>query len=114
IGSVGFGLGGMYAFRFAAEAPAVDAAVVYYGRPPDDATLRKAKVPILAFYGEDDPLATYVAATATTLKGAGKSFEYHTYEGASVDFAFIQDGKNGPAIQDAWKRTMAFLKERLK
>jgi len=113
IGSVGFGLGGMYAFRFAAEAPMVDAAVVYYGQPPDDATLRKAKVPILAFYGEDDPIAQSVEATAATLKGAGKNFEYHTYPGASVDFAFIQDGRNGPAIQDAWKRTIAFLKERL-
>lgn len=113
IGSVGFGLGGMYAFRFAAEAPTVNAAVVYYGRPPADATLRQAKVPILAFYGQDDPAVQSVEATAATLKGAGKSFEYHTYPNASVDFAFIQDGANGPAIQDAWPRTLAFLKERL-
>jgi carboxymethylenebutenolidase len=113
IGSVGFGLGGMYSFRFAAEAPTVDAAVVYYGRPADDATLRKVKVPILAFYGEDDPVVQSVPATAATLKAAGKTFEYHTYPGATVDFAFIQDGRNGPAIQDAWKRTIAFFKERL-
>jgi carboxymethylenebutenolidase len=114
IGAVGFGLGGMYAFRLAAEAPMIDATVVYYARPaPDSTTLQKAKVPILAFYGEDDPLAPSVDATAAVLKAAGKNFEYHTYPGASVDFAFIQDGKNGPAIQDAWKRTIDFLKERL-
>jgi len=115
IGSVGFGPGGTLSFRFAAEAPTVNAAAVFYGPAPDDATLQKVKVPVMGFYGEDDPDVTKtVEATAATLKRAGKSFEYQTYPGATHHFGLIQvEGRNGPAIQDAWKRTLAFLKEHL-
>ncbi|MBM3817631.1 MAG: dienelactone hydrolase family protein [Acidimicrobiia bacterium] len=115
IGSVGFGPGGTFSFRFAAEAPVVHAAVVFYGVAPDDATLRKITVPVLGFYGEDDPAVTgTVAATAATLQRAGKSFEHRTYPGATHHFGLIQvEGRNGPATQDAWTRTLAFFKEHL-
>jgi len=115
IGSIGFGPGGTLSFRFAAEAPTVNAAVVYYGPAPNDAILQKVKVPVIAFYGEDDPDVTRtVDATAATMKRAGKSFESQTYPGATHHFGLIQvEGRNGPAIQDAWKRTLAFLKEHL-
>jgi carboxymethylenebutenolidase len=115
IASVGFGPGGTFSFRFAAEAPTVDAAAVYYGPAPNDATLQKVKVPILGFYGEDDPEVTAtVEATAAAMKRAGKSFEYQIYPGATHHFGLIQvEGRNGPAIQDAWKRTVAFLTEHL-
>ena len=67
IGSVGFGPGGTLSFRFAAEAPTVNAAVVFYGPAPNDATLQKVKVPVIGFYGEDDPDVTEtVDATAAT------------------------------------------------
>jgi carboxymethylenebutenolidase len=92
----------------------VNAAVIFYGAAPDPATLRKIKAPMIAFYGEDDPLAQSVETTAAALKTAGKTFEYHTYPGATTDFGFIQvEARNGPAIQDAWQRTVAFLKEHL-
>ena len=115
IGSVGFGPGGTFSFRFAAEVPTVNAAVVFYGAAPADAILEKIKVPVLAFYGEDDPAVTgTVAATAAILMRAGKKFEYHTYPGATHHFGLIQiEGRNGPAIQDAWTRTLAFFRERL-
>jgi carboxymethylenebutenolidase len=115
IASVGFGPGATFSFRFAAEAPTVDAAVVFYGPAPNDATLQKIRVPVIGFYGEDDPTVTgTVDATAAAMTRAGKSFEYHTYPGATHHFGLIQiEGRNGPAIQDAWKRTLAFLKERL-
>jgi carboxymethylenebutenolidase len=115
IGSVGFGPGGTFSFCFAAEAPMVDAAVVFYGPPPNETILRKVKVPVLGFYGGDDPDVTgTVEATAAVMKRAGKSFDYHVYPGATHDFGLIQiEGRNGPAIQDAWTRTLAFFKERL-
>ena len=115
IGSVGFGPGGTSSFRFAAEAPTVNAAAVFYGPAPNDATLQKVKVPVMGFYGEDDPDVTRtVEATAAAMKRAGKSFEYQIYPGATHHFGLIQvEGRNGPAIQDAWKRTLAFLKEHL-
>jgi carboxymethylenebutenolidase len=115
IASVGFGPGGTFSYRFAAEAPTVDGAVVFYGVAPDDATLQKVKVPVIGFYGEDDPEVTgTVEATAATLKRAGKSFDYHVYPGATHHFGLIQiEGRDGPAIQDAWTRTLAFFKEHL-
>jgi carboxymethylenebutenolidase len=115
IASIGFGPGGTSSFRFAAQAPIVNAAVVFYGVAPNDATLQKVKVPVLAFYGEDDPPVTgTVEATAATMKRLGKSFDYQIYPGATHHFGLIQvEGRNGPATQDAWTRTLAFLKEHL-
>jgi carboxymethylenebutenolidase len=115
IASIGFGPGGTFSFRFAAEAPNVDAAVVFYGPAPNEATLQRVKVPVIGFYGEDDPDVTgTVEATAAAMKRAGKSFDYQVYPGATHHFGLIQiEGRNGPAIQDAWTRTLAFLKERL-
>jgi len=115
IGSLGFGPGGTSSFRFAAEAPVVNAAVVFYGVAPNEASLQKVKVPVLGFYGEDDPAVTgTVAATAATLKREGKSFDHQIYPGATHHFGLIQvEGRNGPAIQDAWTRTLAFFKEHL-
>ena len=115
IGSVGFGPGGTSSFRFAAEAPTVNAAAVFYGPGPNDATLQKVKVPVIGFYGEDDPDVTRtVEATAAAMKRAGKNFEYQIYPGATHHFGLISvEGRNGPAVQDAWKRTLAFFKEHL-
>jgi carboxymethylenebutenolidase len=115
LAGVGFGPGGTFSFRFAAEAPAVNAAVVFYGPPPSDAVLQRVKVPMLGFYGEDDPPITgTVEATAATLRRAGKSFDYQIYPGATHHFGLIQvEGRNGPAVQDAWTRTLAFFKEHL-
>ena len=115
IAAVGFGPGATFSFQFAAEAPTVDAAVVFYGPAPNDAILQKVKVPMLGFYGEDDPDVTRtVAATAAAMKRYGKNFEYQIYPGATHHFGLIQiEGRNGPATQDAWNRTQAFLKERL-
>src|SRR5262245_46433709 len=90
IGSIGFGPGATLSFRFAAEAPAVNGAVVFYGLAPDDATLQKVKVPVIAFYGEDDPEITgTVDATAAAMKRAGKSFEHQIYPGATHHFGLI-------------------------
>jgi carboxymethylenebutenolidase len=115
VASIGFGPGGTFSFRFAAEAPAVDGAVVFYGVAPNDATLQKVKVPVLGFYGEDDPdITRTVDATAATMKGARKRFDYQIYPGATHHFVLIQiEGRNGPAVQDAWTRTLAFLREHL-
>jgi carboxymethylenebutenolidase len=115
VASVGFGPGGTFSFRFAAEAPIVNAAVVFYGPAPSEAILRRVKVPVLGFYGEDDPEVTStVEATSAVLKAAGKVFEPRVYPGATHHFGLIQvEGRNGPATQDSWQRTLAFLKEHL-
>jgi carboxymethylenebutenolidase len=115
VAAIGFGPGATFSFQFAAQAPMVDAAVVFYGPAPNDAILQKVKVPMLGFYGEDDPDVTgTVQATAAAMKRYGKRFDYQIYPGATHHFGFIQiEGRNGPATDDSWKRTVAFFKERL-
>jgi carboxymethylenebutenolidase len=114
LGSLGVGTGGTLSFRFAAEAPDVHAAVVFYGAAPDDNVLRRVKAPIAGFYGADDEVTGTVASTEATMAKLGKRFEVHRYEGATQAFLAIQvEGLNGPATSDAWPRATAFLKEHL-
>lgn len=115
IGSLGIGSGGRLSFRFAAEAPTVHAAVVFYGTAPDENVLRRIKAPVIGFYGEDDETVTgTVAATAATMTRLGKPFEIHRYEGATHAFLAIQfEGRNTPAVEQAWPRATAFLKKHL-
>jgi len=73
IAAFGVGLGGTQAFRFAAEAPRLDAAVVYYGAAPEPAIMANIKAPVLGLYGADDPVQTSarVEQTAAEMKKAG-------------------------------------------
>src|SRR5208282_5664121 len=114
--SVGYDTGGAYSFRFAAEAPQLNAVVVFYGMPPDKAAMAKIKAPILAFYGEVDPESTStVEPTRAAMTQLGKSYEAHIEPGASHGFMMYQvEGENGAAIVDAWPRMIAFLSERTK
>lgn len=116
IGSIGFCIGGDYSFRFAAEAPTVHAAVVFYGSGPDEAVMAKIQAPVIGFYGEDDARITNtVEATTAAMKKLGKRFEPHVYPGATHAFLLYQvEGRNQPATQDAWPRATAFLKEHLR
>ena len=115
IASLGVGSGATLSFRFAAEAPTVHAAVVFYGTAPAEDVLRRVKAPVIGFYGEDDePVTGTVAATEAAMMRLGKRFEVHRYEGATHAFLAIQfEGRNTPAVQDAWPRATAFLKEQL-
>lgn len=116
IGSLGVGSGGTLSFRFAAEAPTVHAAVVFYGAAPGVDVLRGVKAPVVGFYASDDePVTNTVAATAAAMARFGKPFEVHRYEGATHAFLTIQfEGRNTPAVEQAWPRAIAFLKEHLR
>lgn len=114
LGALGVGTGGTLSFRFAAEAPTVHAAVVFYGASPDESILRQIKAPVIGFYGEDDEVTTTLAATAAAMTTLGKPFEVHRYPGATNAFLAIQvEGLNGQAVGQAWPRATAFLKEHL-
>ncbi|MEQ1884488.1 MAG: dienelactone hydrolase family protein [Bryobacteraceae bacterium] len=115
IASVGCGLGGAYSFRFAAEAPKLDAAVVWYGAAPDAATIAKIKARVLGLYGGDDPVVTpTIDATKDAMAKAGKTYEPHIYDGATNAFMTYQaEGGNGQATAQSWILAMEFLKEHL-
>jgi len=117
IAVLGSGLGGTQAFRFAAEAPKLDAAVVFYGAAPEPAVMAKIQAPVLGLYGADDPAETSarVEQTAAEMKKAGKSFEYHVYPGATNAFLSYQvEGMNGQAVAESWTLAMEWLKQNLK
>lgn len=112
--SIGFCWGGKTSFLYAAAQPKLNAAVVYYGTPPSDAQLAAIAAPVLGNYGENDArVTTTVAGTAATMKALGKTFEYTVYDGAGHGFLRRQDGQNGANLkagQQAWAKTIEFLK----
>lgn len=116
--TIGFCWGGARSFGHAAAQPALDAAVVYYGTSPEAAELAKVNAPVLGHYGSDDARVNATIAPAQEeMKRLGKSYEPHVYEGAGHGFLRQQearDGANLRATQEAWPRTVAFLRERLK
>jgi carboxymethylenebutenolidase len=118
IATIGFCWGGGRSFAYAAAQPALDGAIVYYGSSPEASALAKVKAPVLGFYGGDDARVNATVPPAEAeMKKLGKSYETHTYDGAGHGFLRDQearDGANAKATADAWPRTVAFLKDRLK
>lgn len=116
--TVGFCWGGGRSFAYAASQPTLAGAVVYYGTPPEAADMEHIKAPVLGFYGGDDARVTAtVAAAEAEMKKLGKTYEPHVFEGAGHGFLRAQDDRNGAnlkATQQAWPRTVAFLREQLK
>ena len=117
IATIGFCWGGARSFGYAAAQPALDAAVVYYGTSPEAPELARVRAPVLAHYGGDDARvnATILPAEAE-MRRLGKTYEPHIYAGAGHGFLRQQDGRemaNRKAAEQAWPRTVAFLKERL-
>ena len=110
--------GGGQSFAFAAAQPALNAAVVFYGVSPDAATLAKVKAPVLGHYGGDDARvnATIPPAEAE-MKKLGKAYEPHIYDGAGHGFLRAQEDREGAnlkATQQAWPRSIEFLRKNLK
>lgn len=116
-GTVGFCWGGARSFEYAAERPALGAAVVYYGTSPDSASLARLKTPVLGLYGGDDARVNATIEPARRALGRlADRYEVRTYEGAGHGFLRQQSGRDGAnlkATRDAWPRMLAFLRGHL-
>jgi carboxymethylenebutenolidase len=112
---VGFCWGGGISFSYAAEQPALKAAVVCYGTPPDGQAIGRIKAPVLGLYGGSDARVTStVPAAEAAMKKLGKRYEYEIFEGAGHAFFRAQDGQAGSnlkATQKGWPRMVQFLKQ---
>jgi len=113
--TVGFCWGGATSFAYAVHQPKLDAAVVYYGTPPQDlSTLAAVRAPVLGLYGGDDARVTStVDATRDKMKALGKPYEPHVFDGAGHGFLRAQsgqDGANARAAAQAWPLTVDFLR----
>ena len=117
VGSVGFCWGGSTSFAFATADPDLKAAVVYYGTPPAEDAAGRIRSPVVGFYGGDDARVTStVEPTRALMARLGKAYEPHVYEGAGHGFLRDQAGRGGAnlrAAEQAWPRTVTFLKQAL-
>lgn len=118
VGVVGFCMGGQLALFGACEHPElIDAAVDFYGIHPN-VTLdtSRLKAPVLAHFGRHDhsvPLDRAEALIAD-IRARGVEAEMHVYE---AGHAFFNDARpkvyEPEAAQDAWERTVDFLRRHL-
>ena len=118
VGVVGFCMGGALSLYTATKNPQVGAAVVFYGgHPKVKPDLPNLHAPVLGLYGEKDRSVTPASAheLERQVKALGKQIEVKVYPGA--DHGFFNDVRpevyNAEAAADAWRRTIAFLREHL-
>jgi carboxymethylenebutenolidase len=115
-GAIGFCWGGGVVGQVAVNDPTLDAAVVYYGRPPAAEDVAKITAPLLLNYaGLDQRLDALLPAYRAALDKAGVTYTLYVYDGA--DHAFNNDTSperyNAAAAKLAWDRTLAFLAQNL-
>lgn len=119
IGTIGWCFGGGWSLRIALAHPEdIDATVVYYGRlETDKEELEKLEMPILGIFGAEDqgiPVKE-VRKFEQTLESLDKDASIHVYEGAGHAFANPSGERyQKDAAEDAWQKTVTFLKENLK
>ncbi len=84
---VGFCWGGGKSFAFATHRQDLGSAFVFYGPPPDKASMPKIKAPVYGFYaGNDARIDATIPDTKENMKAAGKKYETVTYDGAGHGF----------------------------
>jgi carboxymethylenebutenolidase len=130
VGITGFCMGGQYAILAASTCRGLSACVAFYGmvryepgldparkpRSPLDA-VADLRCPLLGLYGEEDtiiPVAD-VEELRRRVAAAGKTFDIRLYPGAG--HAFMNDTRPAAyrpeTAADAWRRMLAFFRERL-
>jgi carboxymethylenebutenolidase len=116
-GVVGFCWGGGTSFQHAVHSPALGAAVVYYGVSPPSASLASVRAPVLGLYaGNDARVDATIPPADSTMKGLGKTYTVHIYEGAGHGFLrqqSSQGGANMAAARQAWPATIAWFRKYL-
>lgn len=117
VASIGFCWGGRTSFLWATQWARLDAAVVYYGSAPPTESLARIEARVLGLYGGDDArVNASIEPAKREMNRLGKTYEVHLFEGAGHGFLRAQQGRAGAnlrATQQAWPRTIAFLRETL-
>jgi len=117
VGVIGFCWGGRMANMVAVNSPDLVAAVPFYGRQPAAEDVPKIKASLLLHYaGLDEGINKGIPEYEAALKKAGVDYKLYMYEGAKHAFNNDTNAEryNKEAAELAWKRTMAFLSEKLK
>jgi carboxymethylenebutenolidase len=124
VGTIGYCSGGRQSF-LAGVSLQIDAAVDNYGafvvgNPPEGMPLKVGPIvdktpslscPLLGLFGADDkyPSPEHVKELEDALKAAGKTYEFHSYEGAGHSFFSPDRPAYRPeAAVDGWDKVFAF------
>jgi carboxymethylenebutenolidase len=125
VGVIGYCSGGRQSFLAAVSLP-LDAAVDCYGAfvvgtPPEGMPLKVGPIvdktpdlscPLLGLFGKDDqyPSQDHVAELEKALQEAGKTYEFHSYEGAGHAFFSVNRPAYRPeAAMDGWQKIWDFF-----
>lgn len=115
VGCMGFCWGGGMTNQVAVNSPDLKAAVPFYGRQPVTEDVPKIKASVLCHYASlDERINAGIEAFEAALKSAGIEYKIYMYEGAA--HAFFNDTStryHEEAAILAWKRTIAFFKDKL-
>jgi carboxymethylenebutenolidase len=126
IGILGHCMGGRHAWMAACHNDRYKAVVVLYGggiketrgegsTPPIEMAAN-IPCPVLGLFGNEDknPSPGDVDDYESALKAAGVEYEFHRYDGASHAFQdFNRERYNEQASNDAWKKILVFLADKL-
>jgi carboxymethylenebutenolidase len=117
IGSIGWCFGGGQSLNVALNNEDMDATVIYYGRLiTEQDTLSKIQWPVLGIFAELDQgiPVTQVKEFENSLNELEIPNEIHIYPGVDHAFANPTGERYAPAeTDDAWEKTLKFLKEHL-
>ncbi|QRM27199.1 dienelactone hydrolase family protein [Microvirga sp. VF16] len=116
VGAIGFCWGGGAVNNLAVNEPNLNAGVAYYGGQPRAEDVPKINAAMMMHYGGlDERINAGIPAYEAALKQAGKTYEIYVYEGAN--HAFNNDTNaaryDKDAADEAWSRTVGFLKKNL-
>jgi carboxymethylenebutenolidase len=112
----GFCWGGSQSFRFATNTNEIEAAMVFYGSPPETkAELSRVTCPVYGFYGENDArINNTIPATENTMDELDLVYDYVIYEGAGHAFMRRGDDPDGEemnkkAREEAFQRMIKIM-----
>jgi carboxymethylenebutenolidase len=111
VGLTGFCLGGAVTILGACRIPELNAAVCFYGIPPESvAKPADIKVPLQAHFANTDDWCTpqLVDAFEAALKAAGKAAEVFRYDAQHAFVNEQRDVYDRAAAELAWGRTLKF------
>ncbi|HJZ30548.1 MAG TPA: dienelactone hydrolase family protein [Hyphomicrobiaceae bacterium] len=117
VGLTGFCLGGAVTILGACRIGEIDAAVCFYGIPPEAvAPARDVRVPLQGHFANSDDWCTPAAVDKfeADLKAAGKTAELFRYQAAHAFVNEQRDVYDRAAAELAWERMLAFWAQHLR
>jgi len=115
VGVIGYCSGGRQSWVAACTLD-VDAAVDCYGGRADPSLAPNLRCPLLGLFGVEDqfPSPDDVATMAKALDEHGKSYDFHSYDGAGHAFFSVdRPSYRLDAAKDGWKQVWRFFGEHL-